>query len=187
MANASHNNQFELVQLRLATTNDVVVLEELVQLAYRGGKSKISWKNEHDLVEGPRITIAALREQIECKSNHILVLENGLKADPALLGCVKVIHRSEDEAYLGMLAVHPNMQDQGLGKRLLQTAEQFAYDKLHCRRIKMSVLSARKDLLAWYKRCGYTATGEKEGFFPPESGQIAKYADAHFVVIAKNL
>ena len=52
---------------------------------------------------------------------------------------------------------------QGVGRQLLAAAEAYARQR-GCTRIKISVLAARPELLAWYERHGYQRTGASEPF-----------------------
>jgi ribosomal protein S18 acetylase RimI-like enzyme len=69
----------------------------------------------------------------------------------------------EAQVYLGMLTVSPELQNSGIGKKLLAEADIHA-QKLGVHRIVMTVISAREELIAWYKRHGYEDTGEREAF-----------------------
>ncbi len=65
--------------------------------------------------------------------------------------------------YLGMFAVSPLSQGNGIGKSLLSAAETFALEN-NCARIVISVISTRFELIDWYKRHGYVATGGRIAF-----------------------
>ena len=62
-----------------------------------------------------------------------------------------------------MLSVSPTAQSQGIGKKLLAAAEQFAKEQ-QCAFIYMTVISVRHELIEWYKRNGYKDTGERKIF-----------------------
>jgi GNAT superfamily N-acetyltransferase len=55
-----------------------------------------------------------------------------------------------DEAHFGMLSVDPRRQRQGIGRRLVAAAEEFALHKLRRRLLSMPILTTRPDLLPWY-------------------------------------
>jgi ribosomal protein S18 acetylase RimI-like enzyme len=79
-----------------------------------------------------------------------------------IIGCVLLVEK-EQELYLGMLTVSPELQNSGLGKKLLQQAEVHA-QALGLPKIIMTVISLREELIAWYKRHGYIDNGEKNLF-----------------------
>lgn len=109
-------------------------------------------------MEGKRTTEAELIEIIQDKKNTILkYLEND-----QIIGCV-LLKEKENELYLGMLTVSPELQNSGIGKKLMQQAEVFAAD-LGLSKIVMTVISVREELILWYKRNGFVDTGIREPF-----------------------
>lgn len=172
--------------VRSATLADVSTLEPLIRFAYRGGKEKVSWTNEHQLVKGPRISESELKEVIASSDKTILVAEQTIDGRKTLLGCI-LVEQQADEAYIGMLAVDPDRQSGGIGKLLLESAEMHAVGVFGCSTAKMWIINGRDELLAWYKRMGYEETGETEPFLPPESGVIPLVDNLHFLVIRKDL
>jgi GNAT superfamily N-acetyltransferase len=84
-----------------------------------------------------------------------------------------------------MLTVQPDIQASGIGKKLLQAAEDYAKIKnIYC--IEMTVISVRQELIAWYQRRGYLLTGEKRAF-PSDPKFGIKKQDLEFVVLEKHL
>lgn len=165
-----------------ATFAEIDELESLVNLAYRGGKSSVAWKNEDHLVEGPRIIPEDLKKYIGAADvSKILYLRDENKQ---LVGTVHV-EKHGDEAHIGMLAVHPEFQNFGLGKKLLLLGEECAQKDFNCSVGKMFVFGGREELLNWYKKMGYEPTGETMPFFGPETGLKPKVENAHFVVVQK--
>ena len=81
----------------------------------------------------------------------------------SLLGCVWIEPLSDNVRYLGSLATDPTLQNSGLGKILLSAAEQWAPERGGTR-IRMTVVSIREALIAWYVRRGYRKTGETGAF-----------------------
>ena len=143
----------------LATLADVPALAALINQAYRGEASPQSWTTEAHLLSGPRISEAQLREML-LTPGALLIKQ--VDAATSLTGCV-YLQRPGAGLYLSMLAVAPAAQAQGVGRQLLAAAEMYARQQ-GCVRIKISVLSARPELLAWYERHGYQRTGVAEPF-----------------------
>jgi ribosomal protein S18 acetylase RimI-like enzyme len=77
----------------------------------------------------------------------------------------------------------PQLQGGGIGKKLLSAAEDHAKETGY-RKIYMSVISVRTELIDWYKRHGYTDTG-KTIFFSEleESGKHLQPLD--FLIMEK--
>lgn len=137
---------------------DIASLNTLINSAYRGEFSKKGWTTEAHILEGSRTTEAELLEIIEDKHNTILKYTEHNK----IIGCV-LLKAKENELYLGMLTVSPELQNSGIGKKLLQQAEVFAA-ALGLQKIVMTVISVREELISWYKRNGYIDTGAREPF-----------------------
>lgn len=144
-----------------ATLQDIPALNALINSAYRGESSKKGWTTEANLLEGKRTTEEELTETIEDKSNTILKFTE----NDQIIGSVLLVEK-KDKLYLGMLTVSPELQNSGIGKKLLQQAEVYA-KSLGLPTIVMTVISVREELLAWYNRNGYVDTGKREPF--PES------------------
>ncbi len=141
-----------------AVAEDISSLNTLINSAYRGEFSKKGWTTEAHLLEGGRTTEAELLEIIKNDSNTILKFSDNGK----IIGCV-LLKAKANELYLGMLTVSPELQNSGVGKKLLQQAEIFA-SELRLPKIVMTVISVREELIAWYKRNGYVDTGAREPF-----------------------
>jgi ribosomal protein S18 acetylase RimI-like enzyme len=168
---------------------DFAQVEELVQSAYRGGQASVSWKNEHDLVRGPRVTRDGLAEML--RSPEQLVLVGEVRKDeataPELYGCVLIEREDNGTVIIGMLAVSPSSQNLGVGRKLVEAAEAAARRDFGATRAHMHVAHVREELLAWYKRLGYEPTGEAKPFPGPEAGIEALKEGLKFAVIEKIL
>lgn len=147
--------------LRPATEADLPAVTALANLAYRGQGGPVGWTAEGHLLGGPRTDEASLRKLLtQHAADHAVLLLAHNTASNQLVGCV-FLHPQTDALYLGLLTVAPDQQGSGLGRRLLEAAE--AYARQHQRPvIRMTVLEARPDLLAWYARRGYRPTGRTE-------------------------
>jgi ribosomal protein S18 acetylase RimI-like enzyme len=141
-----------------ATVADSISLNKLINSAYRGESSKKGWTTEANLLEGSRTTEKELIAIIQDPKNTILKFTDGNQ----ILACVLLMEK-EAQVYLGMLTVSPELQNSGIGKKLLAEADIHA-QKLGVHKLVMTVISAREELIAWYKRHGYEDTGEREAF-----------------------
>ena len=141
-----------------ATLADMPALAALINQAYRGAAHQ-SWTTEAHLLDGPRISEAHLREMLLAANTLFLKHQS---AGSSLTGCV-YLQEQGPTLYLSTLAVAPEAQGQGTGRRLLHAAEAQARQR-GCPQLYISVLSARPELLAWYERHGYRRTGAAEAF-----------------------
>lgn len=148
----------------------------------------MGWTSEVGMVAGPRITVEALQEDLAA-SDDVSIL--ALLDDTGLLACVRVQHIDRDGetpiCYIGMLAVRPGAQDAGLGRTVLRHAE--AEGRLAgARAARLTVVSVRDSLIAWYERQGYRRTGGTERF-PYDEARFGTplRSDLEFVVLEKAL
>lgn len=164
-----------------ATAENVSSLNQLINSAYRGESSKKGWTTEANLLEGKRTTEAELMEIIQNKKNTILKYSENNQ----ILGCVLLIEK-EDRLYLGMLTVSPELQNGGIGKKLMQQAEVFAAE-LGLSKIVMTVISVREELISWYKRNGYVDTGAREPFPVSDVFSQTSNEPLEFMVLEKKI
>lgn len=171
------------LQFRTATEADIAPLVALVTRAYRGEASRAGWTTEADVLDGPRIDPELLRADIARPRSRVVV---ALRGD-ALEACA---HVADDggQGYFGMFAVEPVRQGGGTGRALLGECERIARDEWGLRRMRMSVIDLRRELIAWYERLGYRRTGEYRPFpYGDTRFGIPKRDDLRFEVLEKPL
>jgi GNAT superfamily N-acetyltransferase len=166
------------------SVRDVEAIVSLVESAYRGPTSRTGWTTEADLLDGQRTDTAAVRDIISKPGGGVLLAEEG----GCLVGCCQLERRGLGVAYFGMFSVVPARQGQGRGRSIVMEAERVARDEWNAARMEMTVIRQRPDLLAWYDRLGYKATGRTEPFpYGDERYGIPTRPDLEFVVLAKSL
>jgi ribosomal protein S18 acetylase RimI-like enzyme len=165
--------------LRVACKDDANGIAVLVNRAYRPSPQDAGWTHEANLVAGQRTTTEQVLSLFHEQSTILL-----LCLGPKIVACVHV-QGDQSSAYIGMLAVNPTMQTQGLGKQMLFHAEAYAIEHFEASVLKMSVLSSRPELLAYYERRGYVFTGAVEEY--PLSAGIGQpiVAGIHVLSLAK--
>jgi ribosomal protein S18 acetylase RimI-like enzyme len=171
------------MQFRPATTADVPAIVALVESAYRGDASRAGWTTEADLLDGQRTDPAEVAQLVSDPASRIVLAESG----DGLVG--SVLLKDEGEAiYVGMFAVRPGVQGQGVGRALLAEAERVGRQELGRRAARMTVLVQRTELIAWYERRGYRRTGVREPFpyDEPRMG-LPRRADLVFEELRKDL
>lgn len=174
--------------LRAATTSDVDDLVTLLHAAYRGDSSRQGWTTEADLLDGGRTTTAEVRACIERPRSCVVVAERpAADGSLELVACAHVA--VEDGAgYFGMFAVRPTLQGGGIGKVLLAEAERVAREEWGQTTMRMTVIDARTELLAFYERRGYRRTGETTPFdFGDEDHGIPRVAGLRFATLTKRI
>jgi ribosomal protein S18 acetylase RimI-like enzyme len=169
-----------------ATARDLGDIATLVNSAYRGESSRRGWTTEADFLDGQRTDPATLAADLEADPDALLLTLRDI-ADGPLLGSVWLEPAEEGVWYLGMLTVRPDLQARQLGRTLLAEAEAHAARR-GARRIRMSVVSVRDTLIAWYERRGYRATGETRPFpYDDQRFGEPQRDDLAFIVMEKAL
>jgi ribosomal protein S18 acetylase RimI-like enzyme len=165
-----------MMTIAAATLADAPALKELLEAAYRGDSARRGWNHEADILDDERTAPGEVEALLADESVTILTAREGA----ALIGCVAVTIKGAALAYLGMLCVAPDLQSAGLGRRLLDAAEDHAR-ALGIAAMEMTVIDTRDALIAWYERRGYSRTGETRPFPVPRDPPVT------FVVLEKPL
>jgi GNAT superfamily N-acetyltransferase len=161
------NSQAGLNQLsiRLAQGADDVALAGLINAAFRV---------EQPFIEGDRTNPDGVRNYMQ--RGKFLLAE-----DPTgLVGCVYIELRG-DRGYVGLLGVDPLRQGTGLGRKLMDAAENYLREA-GCRAADLRIVSARTPLPAFYRHLGYTETGTA-----PFAPDVPLKTPCHYILMSKSL
>ncbi len=165
-----------MIAIAPASPADAPTLKTLLETAYRGDSARQGWNHEADILDDERIT----REELDALLADPAVTILTARDQSALIGCVAVTRKDGTLGYLGMLCVLPTLQSSGLGRRLLDAAEDHAR-ALGLSAMEMTVIEGRDALIAWYVRRGYAFTGERRPF------PVLRDPPVTFVVLEKPL
>jgi len=151
-----------MLDLRLATATDIPALHRLIERAYRGESARAGWTHEADLLRGPRTNAAELAALIADPTQDFLLATEG--AGTIIVACIAVSDRGGGRFYFGQLAVEPARQAEGLGRRMIAAAEDHARAR-GGQTMELTVIDDRRpELVAYYERRGYAATGDRRPF-----------------------
>jgi GNAT superfamily N-acetyltransferase len=153
------------LHFRTADLRDVHALVSLINSAFRV---------ELPFIEGDRIDAAGVRSYMA--KGRFLVAEDFA----GLAGCVYVELRG-DRGYLGLLGVDPLRQGTGVGRKLMNAAENY-FRQASCSAIDLRVISARTHLPSFYRHLGYQETGTAP--FAPE---VPAKVPSHYILMSKPL
>lgn len=81
--------------------------------------------------------------------------------DGQIKGMVGIQHRTQEEAELRRMSVATDRRRQGIGAKLLETAEAFCREQGY-RRIRLTTVSLLQPAIALYKKHGYRQVGEEK-------------------------
>ena len=155
------------IKIRVATGDDAPAMITLINEAFM----------VEDFLEGTRTDAERMVKSMG--TGQFLVAE-----DPASKIVATVyIELHGERGYFGMLAVDPSQQGKGLGRMMIDAAENHCR-KLGCDYMDIKVLSLRKGLPEYYRQFGYIETGA-EGFRP--SRPFKPGVECHCIVMSKAL
>jgi len=153
------------VRLRMASLADAEALARLINAAFRV---------EQPFIEGDRTNHDGVRSYM--KKGKFLLAEDAA----GLAGCVYVEIRA-DRGYLGLLGVDPPCQGTGLGRKLMDAAENYFREE-GCRAVDLRIVSARTPLPSFYRHLGYLETGTAP--FAPE---VPAKVSCHYILMSKTI
>jgi len=155
------------IRLRMAKAADRARLIPLINSAF----------SVETFIEGPRTDDKRLAAVM--KKGSILVAED----KGARLAAAVYVELRGARGYLGMLAVDPKLQGNGLGRKMTLAAEEW-FRRQGCKGVELTVLSLRKELPLYYRKLGYTETGRQE-FHPDQP--LRAGVKCHCIVMSKRL
>jgi ribosomal protein S18 acetylase RimI-like enzyme len=167
MTKDAQSKAAQKIHFRAATAADRTQLIALVNAAF----------SIETFLDGTRtddVRLAAMMEK-----GTILTAEDGTGR---LLASIYMEQRGR-RGYLGMLAVDPARQCEGLSRRLVEAAEQRFRDQ-GCEGVDITVLNLRPELPRIYQRYGYSETGTEE-FKPTQPLRPSK--ECRGIVMSKQL
>src|SRR5215212_11110582 len=87
-------------------------------------------------------------KELEEEKNNLLI---GAFEDDVMLGCCMLVEEKPDTVRLRQMAVLNDLQGKGIGRALMQFAENLARDRGY----KYLSMHARKNALGFYEKMGY--------------------------------
>jgi ribosomal protein S18 acetylase RimI-like enzyme len=170
------------LSFRRARGEDADIVAALVNSGYRGEASKQGWTTEADLLDGVRTDAADVRKLIEAHDSMIYLCLQGAE----IIGSVHLQNAHGGVGYLGLFVVKPTLQGTGIGKQFMLAVERAAQFAWGIRKMTMTVITVRTELLAFYERRGYRRTG-KFIPFPADDQHVPKMAGLQLEYLEKYL
>jgi GNAT superfamily N-acetyltransferase len=155
----------DTLRFHVASVADAEALARLINSAFRV---------EQPFIEGDRINPDGVRAYME--KGKFLLAEDA----EGLTGCVYVeLHG--DRGYLGLLGVEPQRQGTGLGRKLMDAAENF-FRQAGCVAVDLRIVSARAPLPSFYRHLGYLETGTA-----PFAPDVPAKVPWHYILMSKTI
>ncbi|KAI1819105.1 acetyltransferase [Xylaria intraflava] len=146
---------------RLATEEDAVPLERMINAAFQDDKSShVFLTDDHSAINVTNAAgLKAKINQPDCAALAVTDASTGV-----IVAHCSVRKLDENRAWFGLLAVDSSYRKHGLGGRVLTWAEEYARREWASSRLEFEVVNTRAELIAWYQHRGYRTTGETSPF-----------------------
>jgi predicted GNAT family N-acyltransferase len=110
-------------------------------------------KMRMDILRKP-LGLSFTDEELEKEKDEVLI---GAFEDDKMLGCCMLIKQPDNTVRLRQMAVMNNLQGKGIGRALMNFAENIARDMGY----KKLSMHARKTAAGFYEKLGYHKTGDE--------------------------
>lgn len=173
-------------EIREAQSKDISAIENLIEAGYRKDEARLGWTHETDILSGDRLSEGEIAKTLDdVNSKMFVAIDN---SNENLIGVICVT-KDNDWIEFGKFSVKPNLQGGGIGRRLINHVENFVSEVWGEKRLKLSVISKRKELVEFYLRCGFKDTGQRIDFVKVHPYVILKdgVENLEVIIMEKNL
>ncbi|MCT7910848.1 GNAT family N-acetyltransferase [Arcobacter lacus] len=153
---------------------DIKEVISIINEAYRGERKNNAWTTESHLLSGIRVNENMMKEILEEKNTKTYIV----KAENKVIGTVQAKLDGEN-IHIGLFAVDTKSQASGIGKKLLEFAENSSSKLWQKSTFIMEVISSRTELMHYYIRRGYQNTNSfiefpKSEYWTPNTNEELK-------------
>jgi GNAT superfamily N-acetyltransferase len=110
-------------------------------------------KLRDDMLRKP-LGLGFTQEELESEKDSMLI---AAFEDDDILGCCMLVEEKEDKLRLRQMAVLHDLQGKGIGRALMNFAENLARDRGY----KKLCMHARKNAVGFYEKMGYKVLGDE--------------------------
>ncbi|HET9431641.1 MAG TPA: GNAT family N-acetyltransferase, partial [Chitinophagaceae bacterium] len=110
-------------------------------------------KLRDDMLRKP-LGLGFTQEELESEKDSMLI---AAFEDDDILGCCMLVEEKEDSLRLRQMAVLHDLQGKGIGRALMNFAENLARDRGY----KKLCMHARKNAVGFYEKMGYKVLGDE--------------------------
>ncbi|TKI71063.1 GNAT family N-acetyltransferase [Sulfurimonas crateris] len=166
---------------KIATLEDKEELEALINSCYRGESSRAGWTTEADILDGARVDRAMLENLLKNRDVCLLTLCKGYEIVASIC-----LTKEEEKVKLGLIVVKASMQGMGIGKKIIEYAQEYAKREWSVISAEVEVISIRNELKEYYKRRGFVDT-KKYTTLPNSSLWTSKVGEIKLLLMQKEL
>ena len=120
---------------------------------YGTAEYKQMLKLRNEILRKP-LGLSFSEDEIEEEKDNLLI---AAYEDDRMLGCCMLVEEAPDTVRLRQMAVKNDLQGKGIGRALMQFAENLARDRGY----KRLTMHARKNAVGFYEKMGYNTSGEE--------------------------
>ena len=124
-------------------------------------------KLRNDILRKP-LGLNFTEQELANEKNNILICAF---EDDDLLGCCMLVQEQSDTVKLRQMAVINNLQGKGIGRALMNFAENLSRDQGY----KTIIMHARKNVVGFYEKMGYEVASE----------EFSEITIPHYVMVKK--
>lgn len=162
------------LQFKELQKEDIKEVILLINQAYRGEKKDKAWTTESHILDGIRVNEDMMEEILKEKETKTYIA----KIDNKIVGTIQV-KLEEESIHVGLFAVDTKSQASGIGKKLLEFAENSATKIWGKSTFLIEVISTRTELMQYYIRRGYQNTNSfiefpKSEYWTPNTNEELK-------------
>jgi predicted GNAT family N-acyltransferase len=110
-------------------------------------------KLREDILRKP-LGLSLSPDELENEKDNMLI---GAFEDEDMLGCCMLVEENRDTVRLRQMAVLNDLQGKGIGRALMNFAENLARDRGY----KKLSMHARKNVVGFYEKMGYKVQGDE--------------------------
>jgi GNAT superfamily N-acetyltransferase len=110
-------------------------------------------KLRDDILRKP-LGLGFTQQELDQESNNMLI---AAFEDEDMLGCCMLVEENTDTVRLRQMAVLNDLQGKGIGRALMNFAENLARDRGY----KIISMHARKNAIGFYEKMGYSVSGNE--------------------------
>jgi len=138
------------ITIRQANRNDIPALAAVIRAAFKQAADRLGLPPDKDSRHASNITDSWIVEDMDKGVRYFIAEAGGIP-----VGAFTVGHPKPDTGFIGRLAILPEYQGRGLGRKLFTYAIDRAAET-GADHISVGVISDEKHLVEWYERMGFT-------------------------------